>query len=290
MLTSSNLHAHLFACFQTAQKVKFIQLLTSQDDRFPKLGPVNQQRVGLSCLQDLLCLFYVTWTSNKELIKLTQPKKAHVMQQLKVWKVLYIFCKARFRVRGTRYSLSTVGRPHETASAPSIWSSVRRPGPDQMHRRLLSHQLLRCTVSRQGGKPAFWMTAPSKRRQDDRWQQSLHSHRNRRVFWNVYVRVIKCLFIISKKLSMSLSGMSWGTTAGKWLWTNMHVRLCSSGSHTQPRTHTHTHSQMAEEFSRGFDMQIGCWLVISAGCNTVLSFLQPNIRDDNIYLKGAVDW
>lgn len=164
MLTSSNLHAHLFACFQTAQKVKFIQLLTSQDDRFPKLGPVNQQRVGLSCLQDLLCLFYVTWTSNKELIKLTQPKKAHVMQQLKVWKVLYIFCKARFRVRGTRYSLSTVGRPHETASAPSIWSSVRRPGPDQMHRRLLSHQLLRCTVSRQGGKPAFWMTAPSKRR------------------------------------------------------------------------------------------------------------------------------
>lgn len=47
---------------------------------------------------------------------------------------------------------------------------------------------------------------------------------------------------------------------------------------------------MAEEFNQGFDMQFECWLVISAGCNTVLSFLQHNIRADNIYLKGAVDW
>lgn len=35
-------------------------------------------------------------------------------------------------------------------------------------------------------------------------------------------------------------------------------------------------------------MQIGCWLVISAGCNTVLSFLQHNIKADNIYLKGQL--
>lgn len=55
------------------------------------------------------------------------------------------------------------------------------------------------------------------------------------------------------------------------------------------RAHTGAHTQMAEEFSRGFDMQIRCWLVISAGCNTVLSFLLHNIRADNIYLKGAVD-
>lgn len=67
------------------------------------------------------------------------------------------------------------------------------------------------------------------------------------------------------------------------------VSMCSSGDCSNTHTHAHKSTQMAEEFSRGFDMQIGCWLVISAGCNTVLSFLQHNIKADNIYLKGAVD-
>lgn len=47
--------------------------------------------------------------------------------------------------------------------------------------------------------------------------------------------------------------------------------------------------QMAEEFEQSFDMQIERWLVVSAGCNTALSFLQHRIRADNIYLKGPVD-
>lgn len=142
------------------------------------------------------------------------------------------------------------------------------------------------------------------KRQDDRWYQSLHSHRNTeldRVFeWNVYRRVIKCLFIISKKQWIRLS--SWtaivtgqdqraSETAEEWQHsTHWKYTQCvwSAGTYTQMCPHAHT--QMAEEFSRGFDMQIGCWLVISAGCKTVLSFLQHNIRADNIYLKGAVDW
>lgn len=60
---------------------------------------------------------------------------------------------------------------------------------------------------------------------------------------------------------------------------------CVKLAHTL--TNVHIHTQMAEEFSPGFDMQIGCWLVISGGCNTVLSFLQHNIRADNIHLKGG---
>lgn len=69
--------------------------------------------------------------------------------------------------------------------------------------------------------------------------------------------------------------------------SNAPACVCRSGDRTD--AHERTRTQMAEEFSRGFDMQIGCWLIISAGCNTVLSFLQHNIRADNIYLKGAVD-
>lgn len=97
------------------------------------------------------------------------------------------------------------------------------------------------------------------KRQDDRWYQSLRSHRNTeldQVFWNVYVRVIKLLFIISKTQWESLSGLNCdcgrpGTTCLRDCREmaaphtfKMHARVCASvcahthNVHTPAHTHT----------------------------------------------------
>lgn len=67
------------------------------------------------------------------------------------------------------------------------------------------------------------------------------------------------------------------------------LRGLSSDTHARTDAHIGPRMQMAEEFERGFDMQIECRLVFSAGCNAALSLLQHRIRADNIYLKGPVD-
>lgn len=197
---------------------------------------------------------------------------------------------------------------HETASMSLLsafapqWVRQRGGlGPGQMNQCLqrLSHQLWRWALSRQRVKPAFeWQLLQSKA---TRWQMASkpalpQQHGAGSGFlkclrpsnWASFLLLLRNNEWVYQGWNAIVAGQE--QLAFETERVRECVSMCGRSSDTHERARPCAHAQMAEEFNQGFDMQIECWLVISAGCNTVLSFLQHNIRADNIHLRGAVDW